>query len=1589
LLTQSALDLPIAAQEDEHIDSTVPAYSRPTADRYEENTEALSGKHTNDIVATGDTDKTGEYTGHSGKTSYLETSSLAAVTISTTPSAYGYTDDFGGINDTMNAVVDSSGAYADSDLSVVIEKPGVTLGGYILDDETLDEEEKPVKKAPSLEDSGYMLYSDAGADVTNSDGYGDYADGKEDAYGVHDLSETTLEKNAYLLPDEPVKDEPKKETPFLTFSSSYESIDIEDPSIQLEAKFNTEMAELEPSDDDLRSAGLLRTSSSFSLLSSSSDRYSSGSIAYNVSKPLLATYQYDSAPNQSISSSQSASNAVSTKSPSAGAPDTATYVPYGTTPGVAGSDSYISQSQQSSLADDHGSYVTLVGRPGALPASGSLRSSLKPSIPAVLHSSQLTTPQAIQDMLDSQGSWNERFQAIFDAPDSEVKYDAMHRLSMDFLGVAETYGRVIISELSLPDEDKTIKPINIGGVAGGSKYAARGLLFKFAVDVPPHFLYGSDEYAQKAAGHELKGLNNWSLHSEGLHFPLMALVRYCGFTLVALSMLPIGKKSLVYGSDDAGRSVHFDDDALYEKMKRTAQNLNLKGHYLVADPSKMIYGPGDIEGHLGDDLLHYVLDYARVYPPAALVQGEIKEKSRCLFRLLRPELVSRFETPLSSDAFTAWGRINSDIHNAEVRKATQHLVDRVIPDLAKAILTQPAAWEGFTRLFHLHGVNVRYMGLVRRIVYGLEKATSATTPMYASPMYKWLLREMVARTIKSVLNQKWRELIKKYQRITPDRCIQEAVGVLNAFVEPQTAPASINFWNKTIRDLLNVKFPLALLEEEMELNEQTGKPKVDLQNLVLDKNKEEPWSFIFARISELTGMHFSDQVMKTNCGFPKFGMLTAGDILEINPSVKQMSLVDFAYVMSKALIGLRQSSPSLATRLIALAIARLREAPSISLVVLRRIIMLKSYIVRTLKRMKWSENMIKAVAELVDVALDGSQLMAASLPTDLATDAAVFLYEIHANNIESRKKIVGYLQRAIASDPTNVRPYIETAKIYAFSSRPQLEPQSREWIDKTIEVAPNDVLVRLQLGLLLLMLPGAFTQNYTKLKHETALDEVMSYWQVVKDADPALFRQLDLHLLSPRVETDISVTNTGTDIMATSHRLQSFSALVRVAVMLKCQELNETIKETLQEESDIFIFLAPLHCAWNSDMMELFASFGPFESFKRIYISDAESISPECSELAFGKILVQCPNLNEIHLITNLPTFKGEFLSSISRAQQVSVLELTGPAMEEAHLETFFDNALSDPQFKSLKTLLLPSSIGVACASKLLHRIADVLTLEHFRCSHWDESIPEAIVRHADSLTMLSLARAQNLVLAEIQALLPKLPKLLVFDGSGSSLTDSVIASFVSLANFHPTFEIFISASETYYLFTGSTERRIRLSGGHTKPTSFIFSIYSAEWPSLALMPYTAKREFFTGDRFGAIQLFIVGKPTIGPQPQQAFLFGKHPASILRCMSGIMATGSSLHWQLGTLKVIEIKFHNNSVSNSQMMWMHNQQMRNAVPSPVISAVTRMLLPVPGGKDTQILFHHTGGGASDITLPPGFPVNYWAIAVLSFIRQLPL
>jgi len=118
------------------------------------------------------------------------------------------------------------------------------------------------------------------------------------------------------------------------------------------------------------------------------------------------------------------------------------------------------------------------------------------------------------------------------------------QVSRDFLHVAKTISKVIISEVFLPLDQKIIKPATLGGVIGGEKYIVQAVLFKFAVQRAEHSV--TTQIASKVAGHELKSLSHlWECKISDLCLPLQCLIDYLGFRMVAMLLLPLdGSKTL-------------------------------------------------------------------------------------------------------------------------------------------------------------------------------------------------------------------------------------------------------------------------------------------------------------------------------------------------------------------------------------------------------------------------------------------------------------------------------------------------------------------------------------------------------------------------------------------------------------------------------------------------------------------------------------------------------------------------------------------------------------------------------------------------------------------------------------------------------------------------------------------------------------------------------------------------------------------------------------------------------------------------------------------------------------------------------------
>ena len=63
-------------------------------------------------------------------------------------------------------------------------------------------------------------------------------------------------------------------------------------------------------------------------------------------------------------------------------------------------------------------------------------------------------------------NWNEEFQKMNEEKHSPSKFERLSQLAHDFVYAAKLYGKIICSEVCLPEDRKTIKPTLIGGRAG-------------------------------------------------------------------------------------------------------------------------------------------------------------------------------------------------------------------------------------------------------------------------------------------------------------------------------------------------------------------------------------------------------------------------------------------------------------------------------------------------------------------------------------------------------------------------------------------------------------------------------------------------------------------------------------------------------------------------------------------------------------------------------------------------------------------------------------------------------------------------------------------------------------------------------------------------------------------------------------------------------------------------------------------------------------------------------------------------------------------------------------------------------------------
>lgn len=384
-------------------------------------------------------------------------------------------------------------------------------------------------------------------------------------------------------------------------------------------------------------------------------------------------------------------------------------------------------------------------------------------------------------------------------------------VSTNFAYAVKTFAQVIISELHLPDESKSIKPRREFRGIGGLKYKVNNIFFKFVQETE----FNDYNSAFKIAGHELKGLIhlfNTVIRDQNsgpqLQFPMMTLIDYRGYRVIATSYIPISKDTQKYGrrSDPETDMILSDHPVLEEQISRNCKTLNLKGH-LLKDSQSIIFSPFDLEGHVivtpEKQEEYYLLDFSRVFPPQS--PRFPKEKNSHLFELLRPEFVKKNSKPLSSDAFSGY---SNEEDEKDIKEATKYLLETRIPEFVDHLcqISNPVERRDIRFVYehHAYGINARYIGHIRH--YLLKKQVVSPEQKDACEFWQMIaLISCVARTVKSRIRDSLRSISVKTIAEAPFKQIM--IHCLNHVFGCKSD------WNQ-LKQWINIKFDKALTDEE-------------------------------------------------------------------------------------------------------------------------------------------------------------------------------------------------------------------------------------------------------------------------------------------------------------------------------------------------------------------------------------------------------------------------------------------------------------------------------------------------------------------------------------------------------------------------------------------------------------------------------------------------------------------------------------------------------------------------------------------------------------------------------------------------------
>lgn len=292
---------------------------------------------------------------------------------------------------------------------------------------------------------------------------------------------------------------------------------------------------------------------------------------------------------------------------------------------------------------------------------------------------------------------------------------------------------------------------DISSGQNGLKIIRNGIIYKAMLgqsDLDEQYQRGRVEFQ----GLELVWQHSQRFKMDAIRVPPAALVSVAGYRLLCIAVVPISKRTLVWGSCSGGAEIAVPDGAQQDvrtAVQDFAQSLGLAPHFGIDSQSQKreLALALDVEVHQTASTRDiFIVDAQRLLPP------DPTDRSQWLQQLIRPELLQRAASTgiaLSPDSCSNFcdcdpKRSSSCQHCCQLREVFPRLLDE---GMAKCIATglQNIAHSpgSCVALLHENGINLRYLGLCLDNSLKIDESWCA--------FQEDLLTEVVARSLKSLM----------------------------------------------------------------------------------------------------------------------------------------------------------------------------------------------------------------------------------------------------------------------------------------------------------------------------------------------------------------------------------------------------------------------------------------------------------------------------------------------------------------------------------------------------------------------------------------------------------------------------------------------------------------------------------------------------------------------------------------------------------------------------------------------------------------------------------------------------------------------